>query len=403
MPTSPHGDPRKQGGAALLALTLVWAALWLGVLLNALNSEAARREQINADALAEARDALIGYAASYRDSHPDREGNPVQTFGHLPCPDRINTGAADGNCGAAGLPAIGRLPWKTLGLPPLRDAAGECLWYVVAGSAKYNPKAAVLNWDSTGQFIVEDVHGRALAGSTAETRPWAIVIAPGPALAGQHRGGQRGGAECPGSLAASDYLEQLDTHWPPASSLQNISVVLGNGRLRQHIPHNDQGAWIDGHDVFDRIKQRSDFKSDIDGLMDAMAAYLATTTPSQPPKNSTAQKVPDSTIKKFLGTTPSTLTRLATQHWRDHLWYAENTINPSTGTAYSKACQGVLLFGGERTLEQARNTPAERNDPAMYLEYEGSTFLAQAEGRASHTGFDARASSSDILRCITKP
>ncbi len=34
---------------------------------------------------------------------------------------------------------IGRLPWRTLGLEPLRDGNGECLWYAVSGSHQRHP------------------------------------------------------------------------------------------------------------------------------------------------------------------------------------------------------------------------------------------------------------------------
>ena len=50
-------------------------------------------------------------------------------LGDLPCPDRDDDGDADAvpGCDTAAL-ALGRLPWKTLGLPDLRDGDGERLW-----------------------------------------------------------------------------------------------------------------------------------------------------------------------------------------------------------------------------------------------------------------------------------
>lgn len=75
-----------------------------------MNSGLSNREQSANDALTEARDALAGFAATYRDSHA---GQVLVTF---PCPDTDNDGIADPPCGATDVSAIGRLPWKTLGI-----------------------------------------------------------------------------------------------------------------------------------------------------------------------------------------------------------------------------------------------------------------------------------------------
>ena len=60
--------------------------------------------------------------------------------GYLPCPDTDGDGWAEATCGsldgASGQASrLGLLPWKTLGLPDLRDGYGERLWYAV--SSKY--------------------------------------------------------------------------------------------------------------------------------------------------------------------------------------------------------------------------------------------------------------------------
>ncbi|MBK8120557.1 MAG: hypothetical protein IPK39_16285 [Sulfuritalea sp.] len=98
------------------------------------------------DSLAQAREALLAYAATYRDD-PSRS---TEVFGYLPCPDTsgktgIQTpgdGEAAATCGTSEQAAIGLLPYKTLGLPDLRDSSGVCLWYAVAGGFKNNPKTA---------------------------------------------------------------------------------------------------------------------------------------------------------------------------------------------------------------------------------------------------------------------
>jgi hypothetical protein len=133
-----------------------------------------RQDMQTAHALAVAREALIGFAATYRSKeHPDAD------FGYLPCPDLDGDGSSE-TCGTKDQASVGRLPYLTLNLPDLRDGAGECLWYAVAGSVKNNPKPDVLNWDSTGRFRLHDASGTAIAlpGDQAGLAA-ALVIAAG--------------------------------------------------------------------------------------------------------------------------------------------------------------------------------------------------------------------------------
>src|SRR5262245_11131637 len=77
--------------------------------------DAQERERITAAALAQAKQALIGFAAGVTLGGAARPGD-------LPCPDQDNDGDADAvpACDTPAL-ALGRFPWKTLGLPDLRD------------------------------------------------------------------------------------------------------------------------------------------------------------------------------------------------------------------------------------------------------------------------------------------
>jgi len=151
-------------------------------------------DQVTAAALAQARDALIGWAAR------------APTPGTLPCPDVDNNGTADSPCSAAGVSVIGRLPWKTLGLPDLRDGSGECLWYAVSGAFKNSPPSKPLNSDTNGQFIIMAGDGvTPLAGSSAQTNAIAIVFAPGAAMPGNDRSGPV--SLCGGNTTAANYLD----------------------------------------------------------------------------------------------------------------------------------------------------------------------------------------------------
>jgi len=112
-----------QSGAALIALLAIFMLSATGILLYRLNNRTdfmLENQAQTARALAKAKEALIGYAATYAETHP---GQPQ---GYLPCPDNNGDGSAEAACSTEGNSVIGRFPWRTLGLPPLRDGSGEC-------------------------------------------------------------------------------------------------------------------------------------------------------------------------------------------------------------------------------------------------------------------------------------
>ena len=157
-------------------------------------TEDIKKGNTTAAALANARDALIGYAA----------GNASQP-GVLPCPDSDNDGSADSPCGALGVTAIGRLPWKTLGLESLRDGSAECLWYGVSANFKNSGLSgpAVVNSDSAGTLGVYDNNGTVIhAASTVA----AIIFAPGEGFSAQNRA-PAGSTTCGGNNDAAAYLD----------------------------------------------------------------------------------------------------------------------------------------------------------------------------------------------------
>jgi type II secretory pathway pseudopilin PulG len=125
---------RQQGTVLLLAALLLIVAMGCVLALQlALPASEAARRRATERALGEAREALLAYAA-------DRPIDPIVGPGYLPCPDTDDDGWAEPTCGSLSGDSgqeqrLGRLPWKTLGLADLREAAGERLWYAV--STKY--------------------------------------------------------------------------------------------------------------------------------------------------------------------------------------------------------------------------------------------------------------------------
>ena len=172
---------RTQRGMALLGLLAVAVMVFAYVLtsrLNAASQFVGIDREHNAKVLSQAKQALIGYMA--QQAALAGENNP----GRLPCPeapgffgDPAQEGIAAGNCT---LPAVGRLPWRTLGLDRQVDAASEPLWYVVSpGWALSNsttpPLQTVINLDSPGQLTLNGVLNDAVA----------LIIAPGAVMSVQ--------------------------------------------------------------------------------------------------------------------------------------------------------------------------------------------------------------------------
>ena len=181
-----------QRGAALLIFALVMTIAALSTVLAGLNSatQANQRNLITSNALAQAKEALIGYAASVP-LNPARPGD-------LPCPDVDNDGDAENACGnASGSTGqnlrLGRLPWRTLGLPDLRDGNGERLWYVVSNKFKRNTRTTCtspgmtgcLNSDTSGTITVRNSDGFIVANGTGSTGAIALIISAGGALTRQ--------------------------------------------------------------------------------------------------------------------------------------------------------------------------------------------------------------------------
>lgn len=170
-------------GIALLAILVMGSLYGFLVAMNTATAEVQRkRDEATAAALRRAKDALIAYAITYSDTHPN------EVIGYLPCPDdgsQPEEGQAALSCGAARVSRLGRLPWKTLDVGPLRDSEGQCLWYAVSGTYKNNPKSNLMNWDTPGQFEIAEPDGvTLLAGTTAANRAVAVIFAPGAARAG---------------------------------------------------------------------------------------------------------------------------------------------------------------------------------------------------------------------------
>lgn len=191
-PPQHRSTEARQRGAALMVMLVIMVMGIAAILASSLSSTTLQIERgnITADALAQAKEALIGYATSVALT-PSGNKRP----GDLPCPDSNNDGVAESSCGNAPgstgqSSRLGRLPWKSLGLPDLRDGSGERLWYAVSSSFKNNTRTTCtapgqpgcLNSDTFGTITVFAPNGSKLNDGSGASGAVAVIIAPGNAL-----------------------------------------------------------------------------------------------------------------------------------------------------------------------------------------------------------------------------
>ncbi|MCX7891181.1 MAG: hypothetical protein N2544_02270 [Burkholderiales bacterium] len=219
----------RQGGMALLALLalIVTGAVFLMVQkLNAASAQVDRAAVTNR-ALLQAKQALLAYAAL--------DGGQSQAMnrpGSLPCPAQPlasnpvqNWGTALGSCGTAAT-RVGRLPWKTLGLPELRDGSGELLWYAI--SPRFRDTAtSVINSDTRGQIRI--------VGPARSEEVVAVIFAPGaPVRKSDNSPQDRSTAAERDKIV--NYLEGYTLD--PNALLANITDQFTSGAATDHF--NDQ-------------------------------------------------------------------------------------------------------------------------------------------------------------------
>ena len=200
----PSGSPShggRESGQALFILLALIIAIAIGFVFGFLRPTALAMANDNksGQALAQAKDALIGWAVS-------QPGVSITDMpGLLPYPDRNADGNYDGHSDCPPLTIsnnllLGKLPFLGDQVPPCQstqrdtmaldkvDGAGERLWYAVSGNLLRAPSVTPnipANLSTTsGWLTVYDATGAALSALVAF-----IVIAPGNALPGQDRSG----------------------------------------------------------------------------------------------------------------------------------------------------------------------------------------------------------------------
>jgi hypothetical protein len=435
--------------ALLVLLTMGGLYFFVGQLTPSV-VEALRQKQ-TATALAEAREALIGYALSYRDEQI-KNGNLERMYGYLPMPDlgksratttdvkcrdaggRILEGceaySASGISDVAGIKPtiVGRLPWRTLGIPPLRDGYEECLWLIVSSlhlaENASNSNTLPMNWDTLGQIDIVVANGGSTLASTLATaheRPVAIIYAPGPRLDSQdrHRSTTDYVDECGGNYEAKNYLDpftnsalngvtnylegtnsandtkdntyRLNT---PKQMLTRGSVFSYEGNFHagdckgQNCISNDIGLPVTGDSLFSAIRRNANFRTDINSMLDRMTSCLRDQVANGSlTRDANSTGLPASPLGKLTGRIPANDTCYGDaidpqgyyRNYKELIFFAKPTTGTDSFSANGQNCSAVLLFANQRTSTQRRvtsGTGGEKNTPGNYLEGENlSSFI----------------------------
>lgn len=334
------------------------------MLLNALNSATPQlaRARVTADALAQAKEALIGRAVA-DNNHP----------GSLPCPDthapsNAMEGRADSSCT---INTLGRLPWKTLGLPDLRDGSGERLWYTLSPNFADNTSNNISS-NSNGTLLVYDNSGTSLLtppGSEAV----AIIFAPGAVTGNQQRNSDVD------KTTASNYLDT------GPNSRNNSSAVGPFITAEKNTSFNDHLMIIRTSDLIHLVEMRvakelskafTNYKT-TNGNYPYPAKFSACTSSSCVADASQCfGKVPFSTMSLFL----TSMTWFKDNNWYDVIYYAKScigalTIQDTNGAPLSTA-NAIFLMPYSSTAGLTRSNLSTTNLADYFEDAENKNFDA---------------------------
>jgi hypothetical protein len=409
--------------------------------------------------LAQAREALIGYALQYRDKEAS-QGRPDRMYGYLPLPDlgssrNNNTGCGIGleGCDAAyflgntfdangiGPTVVGRFPWRTLGTGPLRDNNGECLWLIVSSlhsrihRTSPPPILPPMNWDTLGQLDIVVANGETSMQSalaSAHDRPIAIIFSPGPPLSGQNRNNSTVDtvSECGGNYDARNYLDpgtaatlggatnyfaaatnaaSGDTSaTPKALSVQGVVQQAGDNTLWPggcspgvtcSPAANDKGLTLTSELLFATLRKSSLFRLDINSMLDRMTDCLrdiGVAASAHPIATNTCYDDTQDPQNYF-------------SSYREQLFVAKCTGDCAAtidGVTPATTCPAVLIFANQRNkASQVRITAADKADPLNYLEAPNADSFTTAGASYAGASLFSRITATapeyqDILRCI---
>jgi hypothetical protein len=388
MMNSKYYRSNSQQGVVLIVFLFILVIGVTSASFAVLNSTEVKieRDKKTASALNEAKAALIGFVIKNVD---------ISSPAYLPNPDLdispiIPEGGESSSAGAVDITLIGKLPWVSLNIPPLKDGWGECLWYVVSGRFKKSPHTSVLNWDTQGQINVINAEGNIVASNLA-----ALIVSPGFVLAGQDRENKPENIQCGGNYDVRNYLDTYlisnainvepnyfsgSTNNRQAPNTLNKNFVMTNNDF-----YNDQLQFITVDEILNPIIRRNDFSERIAEFLSDPYFEAVLITGSKGTNNV------DCAMMLFAN-------RAFCENWKEMILLKGGlpiSLPPLM-------CNRVVIFGGKRAGLQTRTTAAHKNDPANYLEEPNLSAFNDVLGLdfAGNATFDYKNPSADIVKCI---
>lgn len=244
----------QQHGVALMVMLIVMVLGTAAYLVSSFSRSAilVAQEKHNSEVLAQARDALIGYATSIpvNSDTCSAPGNNCKRIGDLPCPAADVYGVKATSCNSS-TSRIGRLPWKSLGLPELRDSSGEHLWYAVSNNFKENTRTSCtssglstcLNSDSKGTITLRGSDGTVIHDGNSTTGVVAVIFAPGAVLTRQGSTNPQDRSSS-GSNTAFNYLDIITINGITEDNSDFTDSSSSNGFIRGRIEDADGNVII---------------------------------------------------------------------------------------------------------------------------------------------------------------
>jgi len=273
-----RSPPNASKGAALLVILFLVLAAFSTIIVSQLSKAnlGTQKQKKTQEALAQAKEALLAYASTF------------ERPGVLPCPDTNNAGSGNPNGNVNCYSRIGRLPWKQLGLPDLRDGDGERLWYAVSAEFANVPSTQVVNnEESTGLL---NICGPAGCGNSSpipkppttpplpDSNIAAIVFSPGAPIGDDNRQDGTDTEPDPAknvdpAKKASNYLDSIAID---AKTFDNSSgTTNGNDFIAANSPgaFNDQLLPISAAEVFANVNRRMENKATLAGIANCIVEY----------------------------------------------------------------------------------------------------------------------------------
>jgi prepilin-type N-terminal cleavage/methylation domain-containing protein len=228
-PCPTHVTARRSTGFTLVEMAVVMLILTLlvGGLSTGLGAHLSRRAEANTDeALAEARDALLGY---------------VVRKGMFPCPAKSAQDGSEGREAGVCQTNTGLLPWATLGIAGT-DGWGHRLRYAVTSS--YTQKITTLG-DGDIEIFTRNGNGDVLKLTTDGGKTPLVILSHGVNGAGATT---QDGQALPLPTGASDEAINADT-----SGRKFYSRTLSENAATPGGPFDDRLIWLSPNLIANRL------------------------------------------------------------------------------------------------------------------------------------------------------